>query len=278
MWLYALSTNSVRSGFVSVRRIFKCALQQVVTLRGLMALHSRENTFKVDLSNLPRRPSYEEIHNFINQTLGIAPSQVKRLQVNHSLKCVHVKCVELATAENVVKKHDGRHDLEVEGCKYRIRLAIDKGYTEVKVHDLSESITNEDIATFLHRYGDVHDVKELSWGSNFAYQQISSGVRVAVMTLHTHIRSFVTIKGQESLITYCNQPLSCRHCAQPQHPGRKCAQNKKEAKPMSNTPITNRTTPENKPSTKEPKPTKSVSFDFTSAASSSTIKIKPTKG
>lgn len=195
-----------------------------------MALNSRENTFKVDLANFPRRPSFEQIHGFVNQTLGLLPSQVKRLQINHSLKCAHVKCADLAMAEKIVREHNGRHELEVEGCKYPVRLTIDRGCTEVKVHDLSECVSNEDIAVYLRHFGDVHEVKELSWGPSFPYQNVSSGVRVAVMTLRCHIRSFVTIQGQETLITYRNQPASCKHCTQPLHPGSTCVQNKKADK------------------------------------------------
>lgn len=206
-----------------------------------MAIGPRENTFKVDLSDFPKRPTYEVIHNFIHQTIGLQHQQVQRLQINHAQKCVHVKCKDLLTAEAVVKKHNGKHELDVDGCKFAVRLTLDGGYTEVKVHDLSESVTNEEIVNFLRHYGDVHEVKELLWGQNFAYNRIPSGVRVATMTLRTHIKSFVSISGEDSLITYRNQPLSCRHCTQPLHPGSTCVENKKltkQAVAMSSAPNT----------------------------------------
>lgn len=198
-------------------------------------VHPRENTFKVDLSNFPERPKYEEIHDFIHDTLGLQHHQVKRLQVNHAQKCVYVKCVDLKTAHRSVTEHDGRHQLEVGGKKYAVRLTMDDGSIEVKLHDLSESVNNDDIEAFLHHYGDVYGIKELLWSNNFAFRRAPSGVRVVTMKLHKHINSFVTVKGERSLVTYKNQPKFCRHCTQPLHIGTTCVKNKQLMKQKSNT-------------------------------------------
>lgn len=50
------------------------------------------------------------------------------------------------------------------------------------------------------------------------------------MTLRRHIKSFITVQTEKTMISYKNQPKSCRHCTQLLHPGKKCTQNKKSAK------------------------------------------------
>ncbi|KAL9702239.1 hypothetical protein quinque_005757 [Culex quinquefasciatus] len=37
----------------------------------MTTLRPRENTFKVDLSVFPKRPSFEEIHSFVHDTMGL---------------------------------------------------------------------------------------------------------------------------------------------------------------------------------------------------------------
>lgn len=188
---------------------------------------SRENTFRVDFSNLPKRMSYEETHNFVHNTLGLSLDAVVRLQVNHALNCAQVKCRDLKTAQETVIKHNAKHDVEINSTKYKVKLIMDDGGIEVKIHDLSENVTSEQICEFLKHYGDVIAVKELMWGDNFIYKGVSTGVRVAKMVLRKHIKSYVVVQGEQTLISYSGQPATCKHCANLVHPGMTCVQNKK---------------------------------------------------
>ncbi|KXJ79122.1 hypothetical protein RP20_CCG002273 [Aedes albopictus] len=193
----------------------------------MTTVRARENTFKVDLSNFPKRPSFEEIHGFIHETIGLTVDQVLRLQMNHAQNCAHVKCRDLKTAQDAVDRHDNRHELEVNRTKFRVRLAMDDGGVEIKIHDLSENVRNEDIAAYLKQFGDVVSIKEQVWGENFVFKGVSSGVRVAKVILRRHIKSFVSICGEETLVSYRNQPQWCKHCTNPSHPGNTCVENKK---------------------------------------------------
>lgn len=193
----------------------------------MASVRSRENTFKIDLSNFPKRPSFEEIHSFVHKTLGLTVEHVTRLQMNHAQNCAHVKCRDLQCALDVVENHHEKHELEVNKTKVKVRLFMDDGGVEVKIHDLSENIRNEEIVAFLKQYGDVSSIKEMIWGENFDLKGIPSGVRVAKMTLRRHIKSFVTIQGEQTLVTYRNQPQTCKHCTNPSHPGSSCVENKK---------------------------------------------------
>ncbi|XP_039442878.1 uncharacterized protein LOC120423235 [Culex pipiens pallens] len=144
----------------------------------MTSVRPRENTFKVDLSVFPKRPSFEEIHSFVHDVMGLRIDQVKRLQMNHVQNAAHVKCDTLKTAQDAVEEHDGRHEIELNKVKYKVRLQMDDSTVEVKVHDLSENVRDEELIGFLRHYGDVHCIKELVWGGNFAYKGISSGIRV----------------------------------------------------------------------------------------------------
>ncbi|XP_062708933.1 uncharacterized protein LOC134288355 [Aedes albopictus] len=148
--------------------------------------------------------------------------------MSHAQNCAYVKCINQQVAENVVDHHNEQHQLEVKGVKYTVRLALDDESIQVKIHDLSESVSNDELAAYLRQYGDVHSVKELVWGPSFPYKGVSSGVREARMTLRNHIKSYVTVHGEETLVSYKNQVKSCRHCMQNIHPGKTCSNAKKE--------------------------------------------------
>ncbi|KAL9697573.1 hypothetical protein quinque_001014 [Culex quinquefasciatus] len=121
----------------------------------MTTLRPRENTFKVDLSVFPKRPSFEEIHSFVHDTMGLRIDQVKRLQMNHVQNAAHVKCDTLKTAQDAVDQHNERHEIEMNKVKYKVRLQMDDASVEVKVHDLSENVRNEEITAFLRQYGEM---------------------------------------------------------------------------------------------------------------------------
>lgn len=193
----------------------------------MYTVRSRENTFKVDLNNFSKRPTFEEIHTFVYETIGLRLDQVLRLQMDHAQNCAHVKCIDLQTAQAAVEQHNEKHELVVNGKNVRVRLAMDDGGVEVKVHDLSENVSNAEIEMFLKQFGEVINIREMIWGPNFAFKGVSTGVRVAKMILRRHIKSFVTIQGEQTLISYKNQPQTCKHCTELSHPGSTCVQNKK---------------------------------------------------
>ena len=141
----------------------------------MSSVRIRENTFKVCLRNFPKRPTYEEIHAFLHEKMGLLPAQVTRLQMNHAQNCAHVKCVDLKTAQDAVINHNDRHEIIVDKKRIKVRLVMDDGGVEVKIHDLSENIRNEEIAAYLKQYGDVLSVRDVVWGESFAFKGIPSG-------------------------------------------------------------------------------------------------------
>lgn len=229
-------------------------------------VRTRENTFKVILSNFPKRPKFEEIHKFIHVNLALTPDQVKRLQFSHAENCAYVKCSELKIAQETVAKHNGQHVIESNNAKVKVRLVMVDGGVEVKLHDLSENVTNEEIVAFLQHYGDVLSIKETSWGSNYTFHGVSSGIRVAKMILRRHIKSFVTIQNESTLISYKNQPETCRHCTLIQHIGMSCVDNKKL--------VGQKTALNQRMSNTQPTPSTSYASVVNSGSSTNTLQIK----
>ncbi|KAL9700836.1 hypothetical protein quinque_004277 [Culex quinquefasciatus] len=171
--------------------------------------------------------TYEEIHAFVYHNLGLGIDAVKRLQVNHALNCAQVKCSELRIAQETVMQHNGKHEVEMNKHKYKVKLCMDDGGVEVKIHDLSKNVTNEQICDHLKQYGEVLAVKELIWGEKFIYKNAPTGTRVVKMMLRKHIKSYVTILGEKTYVSYFGQPSTCKHCANVLHAGMTCAENKK---------------------------------------------------
>ena len=193
----------------------------------MASVRPRENTFKIDLTNFPKRPSFEDIHKFVHESLELTVDHVVRLQMNHAQNCVHIKCRDLQTAQTVVENHHAKHEIEVNKTKVKVRLAMDDGGTEVKFHDLSENIRNEELVEFLKQYGEVITIQDQVWSENYPLKGIPTGVRVVKIILRRHIKSFVTIQGEQTLVTYRNQVHTCKHCTNPSHPGSTCVENKK---------------------------------------------------
>lgn len=189
--------------------------------------NNRENTFRVDFSNLPKKPNVKEVHQFLANDLGLPREKTKRVQLNHVQNCVFVKTADLETAEQIVEDHDGKHVREVNKKKYTIRITMEDGCTNVKLHDLTEDVSDQQIMRYMAQYGEVVSVTELLWGEDLDYHGISSGIRSVKMRLKCPIKSYVTIQGQCAYVKYAGQQATCRHCGEYVHIGIPCVQNKK---------------------------------------------------
>ena len=187
----------------------------------------RVNTFKIDFANLPKKPRFEEIHQFVKTTLGLPKEKMERLQVNHYHWCVFVKCVDLATAQQTVLQHNNKHAFEIDGKKYIIKIQMEDGAVDVRLHDLPEEITNDQVKAFLSTYGEILSICELVWEEKYELAGLKTGIREVKMILKQQIKSFISIEGQNTYVTYIGQQTTCRHCGEYSHSGIPCTQNKK---------------------------------------------------
>lgn len=190
-------------------------------------MRRRENTFRIDYANVPKKPTFEELHDFIGTVLGMTQEQVKRIQCSRTLGCAFVTVHELSVAQKIVEEHDGKHEIEADGKIFRLKLQMEDGAVEVKIFDLSIDITNEKIADFLSDYGEVISVQEQLWGEQYLFGGCPTGVRVARMLVKRNIPSYVTIDGEMTNISYYGQRITCKHCSEFTHSGISCIQNKK---------------------------------------------------
>lgn len=187
----------------------------------------RENTFRIHYENVPKKPSFEELHDFVAIELGLEYEQVLRLQPSRALGCAFVKVVDLELAQKIVAEHDNIHEIEVDGKTYKLRITLEDGSVEVKLTDLSELTTNEKVARALSAYGEVLSVTEQVWDSKYRFAGRPTGARIVRMMLQRNIESYVTIDGQSTNVTYSGQLQTCRHCGEFVHNGISCVQNKK---------------------------------------------------
>lgn len=187
----------------------------------------RENTFRVEFAKLPKKPTSEEVHKMVGLQLGITRSQLVCIQLSHTDECAFVKVTEQAIAQRVVDQFDNKLDYDVKGVKYKLRLRMADGCVDVRLHDLSENTTNEQIRRHMEVYGDVLSVQELLWSDKHHFPGLSSGIRLVRMVLREPIKSYITIDGESTLVTYPRQRQTCRHCGEYLHTGISCVQNKK---------------------------------------------------
>lgn len=190
-------------------------------------MRRRENTFRIEYANVPKKPSYEDVHEFIGTVLGMTHEEVKRIQCSRTMGCVYVTASDLSVAQRVVEQHDDKHDVESDGKLYRLRLKMEDGAVEVKLYDLPIDITDDQIAEFLSEYGEVLSIYEQVWGATYRFGGFPTGVRIAKMIVKHNIPSFITIEGETTNVSYYHQQLTCRHCAEFVHSGISCVQNKK---------------------------------------------------
>lgn len=141
----------------------------------------RQNTFRIDFGNAPKKPSYEELHLFVANELGLQYHEVKRIQCSRLSGCAFFKVADLELAYKVCEEHNEKHILEIEGKPYTVKIRMEDGAVEVKLFDLSEDISEQQIIDFLCTYGDVLSVREYMWEDKYHYKELPTGVWIARM-------------------------------------------------------------------------------------------------
>lgn len=190
-------------------------------------MRRRENTFRIEYANVPKKPSYEELHEFIGTVLEMTRDEVKRIQCSRTLGCAFITANDLSIAQRVVEQHDDKHDIESDGKLYRLRLKMEDGAVDVKLYDLPIDITDDQIANFLSDYGEVLSIREQMWGETYLFGGYPTGVRLVKMVVKHNIPSYITIDGETTNVSFYGQQLTCRHCSEFVHSGISCIQNKK---------------------------------------------------
>lgn len=187
----------------------------------------RKNSFIVDFSVLPKRPTIEQVSEFLFKQLQLDMSRVKNLQPSISKSQVIIEMDLAEFAEQIVADHDQQHRLQIDdetAAVIPIRLVGDA--VEVRVHDLPPYMPNEMIRNLLSSYGEVMSITEDVWKKHFT--GVPNGTRIVKMKINKQIPSYLPIDGEVAYIKYTNQLRTCKHCTRPLHVGRTCTEVRKE--------------------------------------------------
>lgn len=182
----------------------------------------RKNTVVVDFSVLPTRPNAAEVHKFLVHQIQLDIATVKNLQLHNIRHQALIELHHLETAEGLATAHNLKHSVQVGNKKFLIPVFLEDTAINVRVHDLPPDMPNKDVADHMKQYGLVKSVVREVWKKYFP--GTPNGVRVVRIELQKHIPSYIQIHDQMSLVSYRNQPTTCRSCSQRTHPNMKCSE------------------------------------------------------
>lgn len=179
---------------------------------------ARKNTLVISV--LPIRPEIAKVRDFLENEIKLQYSDIRSIQLHHNRNCVFIEMISHEIAVRYQKEHNWRRVMLCGDVKFRIPIFVDCDAVTIRVHDLPPSMSHVTIADHMLKYGEVISIRNEKWKHYFP--GIANGVRVLRMNLLRHIPSFITIETHETMVSYIDQPKSCRHCGQPSHPGGKC--------------------------------------------------------
>lgn len=189
---------------------------------------NRKNTLVVDFSVLPSHPNTTEVHKFLVHQIKLDVSQVKNLQLHTIRKQALIELNSLEVAQDLAAAHNLKHSMQAENKNFLIPVFLEDTSTTVRVHDLPPDMPNVDVANYMKQFGVVKSVVRELWKKYFP--GTPNGVRVVRIELQKHIPSYIKIHDQMSMVSYRNQPTTCRNCGQRSHPNIKCSEVTKATK------------------------------------------------
>lgn len=181
----------------------------------------RKNTVIVDFSVLPKRPDPARVEKFFENEIRLQLSDTTNIQLHNVRNCVFIEMINNETALQYQAMHNNRHTMYCDGKGFKIPVYVEKESVTVRVHDLPPHMPHTTVMDFMEQYGSVISITRERWRHFFP--GIYNGVRVLQMKLERQIPSFVTINGETTLVTYRNQPKTCRFCGRAAHPKEKCS-------------------------------------------------------
>lgn len=184
----------------------------------------RVHTFYIDIRGI-RKLKDETIFAFVAKKLNLTPQDVTAIQIDRIEGKVFVEMQTQEGAEEVVEQYDNKFELNNNGTIHRIRLYVEDGGTDVKLHHLPPKMPDEWIHDYFAAFGEIISIKHELCRSEF-FSQTPSGVRVVRIRMNHPIPSFINIRGYNSHVTYTHQIQTCRHCNQEVHFGSSCAENR----------------------------------------------------
>lgn len=181
---------------------------------------ARKNTLVVDFSVLPIRPEIAKVQEFLEKEIKLQYTDVRSVQLHHTRHCVYIEMQSHEIAARYHAEHNGKRAMLCGTAKFRIPVYVDREAVTVRILDLPPSMSPVTITDHMLKYGEVISIRNEKWKHYFP--GISNGVRVLRMNLLRHIPSFITIENHETMVSYDEQPKTCRQCGHSSHPGNGC--------------------------------------------------------
>ncbi len=166
------------------------------------------------------------VHKFILDELKLQPDEVEALQINYHKKLVYIELSSFEKASEIVSEYNLKCKINFENVDFVVKLFMVDGGTDVKLHDLPPRMNESVILKKMCEYGEILNFTEEKWGDEFAFKNISNGIRIVRMKLEKNIPSYITIAGEQTFVTYKNQILTCKWCENRLHYGLTCAENR----------------------------------------------------
>jgi hypothetical protein len=186
----------------------------------------RPNTIILKLDGLPRRPTTESLHVFVQEKLSLNHNNVQCFQISFSQKRVFIELASELNAELIALEENEKHALTVDGENFKIPVQVYDDSITVRLYDLAPNLPNREVKQKLSEYGTVISIASEVWGEKMPFAGIENGIRLVKIKLNKPIPSYVTIGGETTYVTHPKQVLTCRWCEQPVHFGQKCAENR----------------------------------------------------
>ncbi|EDS39398.1 conserved hypothetical protein [Culex quinquefasciatus] len=168
----------------------------------------------VDFSVLPERPKLDVVQRFVQKGLGIAPSDLRSIQLHNIRHCVLIEMADPAAAIKIADDYHLKYAFK-NNPTIKIPVYIDDNTVDVRVHDLPLDLPNAKIIDAMREYGEVLTIRDEVWKNFFA--GVPNGVRVVKMKLSKPVPSFITVCELSSLATYTGQTATCRRCGENRH-------------------------------------------------------------
>lgn len=172
-----------------------------------------------------RNIKHSLVYDFIADQLQLTASDVTAIQFDLTEGKVYVELRSKEKVQEVVRDFDGRYDLICDNKTHNIRLLVEDGGTDIKLHHLPPRMPSEWIEQHMSHFGEVISITEQKCRSS-RFPDASSGVRIVRLQIRRTIPSYISIQGYSTYVTYNNQVHTCRHCGNIMHRGRSCAENR----------------------------------------------------
>jgi hypothetical protein len=99
------------------------------------------------------------------------------------------------------------------------------GVRRIRIASLPPEVHDQTLRAIFTRYGEVKEMHADAWLRAYRYQ-VSSGVRIAIVSLKQHIPLHMTIDNNRVLITYEGQPPNYYGCSGTGHQYQECPRRK----------------------------------------------------